>query len=310
MPTQVLSRAQSSVHETITKKIIDAIEAGVGKARMPWHSPGRPIGIPINATTYAHYRGVNILLLWMAAMAKSYPTGEWASYKQWQERDAQVRKGEQGTLIIFYKQIEVTPLEDADPEYHAEYRYFAKASWVFNAAQIDGYEPVDADELLGKFDKHEAAEGFVGLSGAKVEHGFAQACYRRDRDLIEMPQPEWFMDSCTSTAAESYYAVLLHELTHWTGAEHRLNREFGNRFGDYAYAMEELVAELGSAFLSAELGISSELRDDHAMYIGSWLEVLRKDNRAIFTAASMAQEAFAYLTAKAEKNERVAASTP
>jgi len=256
----------------------------------------------MNAATYAHYRGVNVLLLWIAAMTEGYTTGDWASYKQWQDIGAQVRKGARGTMIVFYKQIEVTPLEEADPDYRAEYRYYAKSSWVFNADQVEGYRPVDADLIPESFNKHEAAEGFVGATGARIEHGSAHACYQQNQDVIEMPNPEWFVDSETSTAAESYYAVLLHELTHWTGAEHRLNRKFGKRFGDQAYAMEELVAELGSAFLCASLGLSSEPREDHAAYVASWLEVLKRDNRAVFTAASMAQEAFGYLYSRAEKN--------
>src|SRR5262249_16114707 len=152
---------------------------------------------------------------------------------------------------------------------NVQYRYYAKPSWVFNAAQVDGYEPVDPDVVPNRFDKLDVAEAFVAASGAKVEYGFNTACYSRDRDLIGMPKPEWFAGTARSTAAESYYAILLHELTHWTGAEHRLNREYGKRFGDEAYAMEELTAELGAAFLCASLGISSEPREDHAGYIAS-----------------------------------------
>lgn len=300
MSDQVLSRSRFTVFDAITNKIIEAIEAGVGDARMPWHSPGRPIGLPMNATTYAEYRGINILMLWLAAISKEYPTGEWASYKQWKAHDAQVRRGEHGTLIVFYKQVETSPLEETDPDY-VQYRFIARPSWVFNAAQVDGYQPINPAEAMARFNKHEAAEGFVLASGAKVEYGSPMACYRRDRDVIEMPKHEWFMATSASSPKENYYAVLLHELTHWTGAEHRLNREFGKRFGDNAYAIEELTAELGAAFLCASLGISSEPREDHAAYIASWLEVLRKDNHAIFTAASMAHEAFAYLTAKVEK---------
>lgn len=299
MSNQVFSRSRFTVFDAITNKIIEAIEAGVGKARMPWHSPGRPVGIPVNATTYAEYRGINILTLWLSAMSKGYPTGEWATYKQWKDIKAQVRRGERHTLIVFYKQVETSPMEDADPD-HIEYRFVARPSWVFNAAQVDGYQALDPHEALASFDKHEAAEGFVLASRAKVEHGSPIACYRRDRDVIEMPKHEWFMATSASSPAENYYGVLLHELTHWTGAEHRLNREFGKRFGDRAYAMEELIAELGAAFLCASLGISSQPREDHATYIASWLEVLKKDNRAIFTAARMAQEAFSYLVGKVE----------
>ena len=155
----------------------------------------------------------------------------------------------------------------------------------------------------------EQAEAFVAATGAMIEHGFPTACYRRDQDAIEMPKWEWFINSATSTAAESYYAVVLHELTHWTGAEHRLNRAWGKRFGDQAYAREELVAEIGSAFLCAALGISSEPREDHAAYVADWLKILKSDNRAIFTAASAAQEAHEYLMNRAAKNDAAAAES-
>ena len=299
MSQEVFSGSKLTIYDAITNKIVDAIEAGTATCRMPWHSPGRPIGIPVNATTYTEYRGVNVLTLWITAATRGYSTGEWASYKQWQSIDAQVRRGEQGTLIVFYKQIETSPMEDADPD-RIRYRFLARPSWVFNAAQVDGYQPIDPREAMTHFDKHEAAEGLVLASGAKVEHGHSMACYRPGRDVIEMPKQEWFMPTSTSSPAENYYAVLLHELTHWTGAEHRLKRDFGRRFGDTAYAMEELVAELGSAFLCAALGISSEPREDHANYVGSWLEILKRDKRAIFKAASMAQEAYSYLSAKVE----------
>jgi len=297
MPDQGSSQPKRSLYEAITKTIVDAIEAGVGTFQMPWHT-GKPIGLPMNATTYAAYRGVNVLSLWIAAFARNFPTGEWASYKQWQSIDAQVRHGEQGTLIIFYKQIEKSALDETDPDQRIERRYYAKPSWVFNAAQCDGYEP-RGPEPSNQLERIEDAEAFVEAIGARIEHGHPMACYRRTADMIEMPKWESFIASTTSTAAESYYGVLLHELTHWTGAEHRLKRDYGKRFGDEAYAREELVAELGSAFLCSWLGITAEPRQDHAAYLGSWLKVLKSDSRAIFTAASAAQEAHDYLIQRA-----------
>lgn len=301
MATDVPSKSRFSVYDAVTNKIVAAIEKGAGTCKMPWHID-KPIGIPTNATTYSAYRGINVLSLWIAALAKAYPTGEWATYKQWKDVDAQVRRGEQGTLIVFYKQIETTAMEDADPDQEIRYRYYARPSWVFNAAQCDGYEPRQA-ELTNTSDRYETVDAFVAALGAKVEHGFPMACYARDRDTIEMPYWERFLASETGTAAANYYAVLLHELTHWSGAEHRLDRVFGKRFGDEAYAMEELVAEIGSAFLCAWLGISSEPRADHAAYIADWLKVLKSDPRAIFTAAGAAQEAHEYLIHRATKDQ-------
>jgi len=307
MSTVVQAKAGSGLYQMVTDKIVAAIEAGVNTFTMPWHASGRSVAIPTNATTYANYRGINVLALWIAALAKHYPTGEWASYKQWQSIDAQVRHGEQGTVIVFYKQIEKSALDETDPDQRIVRRYYAKPSWVFNAAQCDGYERREP-EHSNTLERINVAEAFVEAIGARIEHGHSMACYRRASDVIEMPKWDWFIASPTSTAAESYYAVLLHELTHWTGAEHRLNRAYGKRFGDEAYAMEELVAEIGSAFLCSWLGITLEPREDHAAYLGSWLKVLKRDSRAIFTAASAAQEAHEYLIQRATKNDAPVAS--
>jgi len=301
MSTPVRAKPGPDLYQTVTDKIVAAIEAGANTFAMPWRAAGKPIAIPSNATTYAAYRGVNVLSLWIAALVKNYPTGEWASYKQWQSIDAQVRQGEQGTLIVFYKQIEKSALDETDPDQSIVRRYYAKPSWVFNAAQCDGYEQREP-EHTNTLERIEVAEAFVESIGAKIEHGHPMACYRRTSDVIEMPRWDWFIASATSTAAEGYYAVLLHELTHWTGAEHRLNRDYGKRFGDEGYAMEELVAEIGSAFLCAWLGIVPEPRPDHAGYVASWLKVLKNDSKAIFAAASAAQEAHEYLIGRAEMN--------
>ena len=307
--SEVLSRSRFSIYDAVTKKIVDAIELGVGTYKMPWHSPGKPVGLPTNAATYAEYRGVNVLSLWIAALSRGYPSGEWATYKQWRDLGAQVRKGEQGTLIVFYKQLELSALDEQDPEQRVARRYFVKPSWVFNIAQCDGYTPAEVPNPTDGAERCELADAFVTATGALVEHGYNMACYAPRRDAIQMPNWEWFLASATSTAAENYYAVLLHELTHWTGAVHRLNRTVGKRFGDDAYAVEELVAEIGSAFLCAALGISPQPREDHAAYIGAWLKIMKADNRAIFTAATLAQEAYDYLTARVTRNETPAATT-
>ena len=296
----VLSRL--NVYEAVTEKIVAAIEEGPGTYKTPWLSNnGIALALPTNAATHAEYRGVNIVALWAEGLARGYATGQWASYKQWQSLGAQVRKNERGALIVFYKRAEITPSEPEDDNRGTDLRFYARASWVFNAAQVDGYvpplpQPRHEIECVGE------AQGFVEAVGATVSHGHALACYRRKADLIEMPHSECFIGSGTSSPTESYYATLLHELTHWSGAPHRLNREFGKRFGDDAYAMEELVAELGSAFMCAAFGIATEPRPDHAAYVASWLKVLSRDNRAIFAAASKAQEAFEHLAYLATQN--------
>lgn len=286
--------SKTSLYLTVTQKIVAMIETGTGNYKAPWHVPDGMATHPINAATHAEYRGINILSLWIDALANGYPTQFWASYRQWQQIGAQVRKGERGALVVFYKRIEAGPAETEDHERQGKLRFVARASWVFNAAQVDGYEP-DKREAVSAFTRIGEVEAFVAALRATIHHGFAVAKYRHDTDSIEMPKPEWFVATPAGTAGEAYYAVLLHELVHWTGAPHRLGRTFGKRFGDQAYAFEELVAELGAAFLCAAFGISTEPRADHAAYVAHWLDVLGRDPKAIFTAASKAQEAFEHL---------------
>jgi antirestriction protein ArdC len=287
------------LYRSITDKIIAAVEAGTVGSKRPWHAPA--LLAPSNANTSAFYRGINVLTLWIEAMDRGYPTSQWASYRQWQELGAQVRKGERGALIVFYKRIEEESFEIDD---HTEnrLRFVARASYVFNEAQVDGFETA-LPELPDAVQPHQQAEAFIGAVGARIEHGFREARYRRDLDNIEMPLRSWFTGTGTQSPLESYYGVLLHELTHWTGAPHRLGRDMGKRFGDDAYAMEELVAELGAAFACSALGIVSEPRPDHAAYVSSWLNVLKRDPKAIFTAASKAQEAFEHLAYLATRTD-------
>jgi antirestriction protein ArdC len=288
------------VYEAVTKKIVAAIEEGAGTYRTPWSVPDAPLALPTNASTLAEYRGVNVLALWAERLGRGFGSPFWATYKQWSGLGAQVRKGERGSLIIFYKRAEIAPTEPGDDQASTDLRFFARASWVFNAAQVDGYAAPEQDDR-GEVERVREVEAFIEALKAEVRHGFSMARYHRKLDLIEMPSPDAFTGSPTSSPTESYYATLLHELIHWSGAAHRLNRDFGRRFGDEAYAMEELVAELGAAFMCAGFGIASEPRPDHAAYVASWLKVLGQDNRAIFTAASKAQEAFDHLAYLATK---------
>ncbi len=226
-------------------------------------------------------------------MLKRYISGYWASYRQWQTLGAQVRKGERGSLIVFYKKLEQNQFaldgEDADHP-----RYVARASYVFNSEQVDGWQ-LPLPKPWSDVAINEQVAAFVEATGADVRHGTHAARYRRDLDCIELPSPELFIGTTTSSPTESYHAVLCHELIHWVGAPHRLNREFGKRFGDRAYAFEEIIAELGAAFLCSAFRIVNEPRLDHAAYVSSWLEILDRDKKAIFTAASKAQEAVEYL---------------
>jgi antirestriction protein ArdC len=172
---------------------------------------------------------------------------------------------------------------------------FARASWVFNADQADRWTPPATSER-NVVEAIDQAEAFTAATGADVRHGGDGAYYRRSDDHVQMPDRERFTGSATSTPTETYYATLLHELTHWMGHEGRLDRDLSGRFGNEAYAMEELVAGLGAAFLCADLLITNAPRLDHAACIANWLEVLKRDKRAIFTAARKAAQATDYLT--------------
>jgi antirestriction protein ArdC len=292
MSNKVLSQ-QLSPYDAITGQIIAAIEAGAGTCVMPWHGGMVPMTLPKNAATEMPYHGTNVVALWAQAASKHFLSGYWASYQQWRQLGAQVRKGERGSLIIFYKKLEPAEAGDEGKSENTQ-RFVLKTSHVFNAAQVEGWEhPVS--KRPSQVETNAQVEAFVRASKADVRLGFSRAYYARHGDYIAMPGPAQFIGTPTSSPTESYYAVLLHELTHWTGAEHRIDRVFGKRFGDYEYACEELVAELGAAFLCSAFGIVNQPRPDHAAYIAHWLEILGKDNRAIFKAASMAQEAVEYL---------------
>jgi antirestriction protein ArdC len=283
---------RSDVYEAITNRVIAAIEEGAGEWQMPWHRSG--VRRPLNAHTKKPYRGVNVVALWAAADAHGYGSGIWATYKQWRELEAQVRKGERASLIVFWKELEREVEDEETGERQRKKTLFARASWVFNADQVDGWAPPAAPGR-NLVEAIEQAEAFTAAAGADVRYGGDRAYYRRSDDHVQMPERERFTGSATSTPTETYYATLLHELTHWTGHESRLDRDLSGRFGNEAYAMEELVAELGAAFLCADLSITNTPRPDHAAYIANWLEVLKRDKRAIFTAARKAAQATDYL---------------
>lgn len=262
---------------------------------MPWHTSGRDSFSPINAQSRKAYRGINTLCLWAAAQSKGYSSGEWATYQQWQDKGAQVQKGEKATTVVFWKFANSQSETDDDESRTGSHLLFTRGYSVFNAAQVSGYTPKGEPELPA-MERIEAADAFFKAVGADVRHGGNRAYYTTSDDHIQMPEDRRF------DAPLSYYSTLAHEHTHWTGAGSRLKREFGKRFGDMAYATEELVAELGAAFTLAHLGLSSEPREDHAQYIESWLKVLKGDKRAIFTAASKAQAAADFMAARQAKS--------
>jgi antirestriction protein ArdC len=281
------------LHADITAKIIAAINANPGEPQMPWRRSGKPLWMPENALTKNRYNGINVVALWVAAETRGLASPVWATYKQYQDLDAQVRKGAKGEMVVFYKDYEVEP--EPSNETDDGKRRVARASYVFNAADVEGYTPPDPPERLGPIERVAAADRFVTATGARIEHGGERAYYRPSTDHIQMPDEGLFCGTDTMSRDEGYYAVLLHELTHWTAPERRCNRDLSKRFLKAEVAAEELVAEIGAAMLCAELGVTQDTRPDHAQYIHHWMNLLKNDPRAIFTAAAKASEAVAFL---------------
>jgi antirestriction protein ArdC len=287
---------RTDIYQKITDRIVADLERGVRPWLKPWNAgngegrimrPLRANGIP--------YQGINVLMLWSEAIEKEYTAPIWMTFKQALELKANVRKGEHGSLVVYADKI-IRAETDSETGVEAERAIpFMKGYTVFNVEQIEGLpehyytRPAPRTAAVPRVQR---ADDFFRACGANIVHGGSRACYVPSTDNVHMPCIDFFRDS------ESYYATLAHEVTHWTRHESRLNRDFGRkRFGDEGYAMEELVAELGSAFLSADLELTPEAREDHAAYIGSWIKVLKNDKRAIFTAAGHAQRAADFLNA-------------
>ncbi len=284
---------RSDIYSRVTNKIIADLEKGVRPWLKPWnaeHAAGR-ITRPLRGTGEP-YKGVNVLMLWCEAELKGYSCPIWLTYRQAQELGGQVRRGETGSQVVYADRMKRTQENDQGEIFDCEIP-FMKTYTVFNCEQIDSLPAnfyASSTPPLLDLARIDDVERFIAGSGACINHGGNRAYYSITEDRIQLPPFVSFVN------AESYYATALHELTHWTRHEERLNRDFGRkRWGDHGYAAEELVAELGAAFLCADLGVSAEVRDDHGAYVASWLEVLKNDNRAIFTAAAHAQRAADFL---------------
>jgi antirestriction protein ArdC len=272
--------------EHITATIVAAIEAGeTGKGwKMPWHKNGWEF--PVNAVTNKEYRGINVLMLSIAASVKGYPTAHWATFKQWESLGARVKRGEKSTLGMYYER---KTKENAETGEESSYM-FAKGFHVFNAAQIDGWTP-PVRESSSEIERHAAADALIAATSAEIKYGSDRACYIPAADIINLPAAGQFKTQ------DAMYSTAFHEIGHWTGAKHRLDRNLSTRFGDDAYAFEELVADLCAAFVCADLGVHSELPQDHVKYVASWAARLKSDKRAIYKAASLAQAARDYIKA-------------
>jgi antirestriction protein ArdC len=275
--------------ETITAAIVARLEAGTRPWVQPW--TGASVSRPLRACG-TPYQGINVLWLWMAAEAAGHSSPYWMTYRQSQLLRAQVRKGERGTVAIFYRAYRAENADERDEDSGPRSRRVLKSFTVFNACQIDGLPDRFFPEprpLPPRTERDRLLEAFFEAVPATVRHRGAEAFYSPVLDQIMMPEPGLFRD------LDHYRATLAHELSHWTGHDSRLARQMSGRFGSEAYAMEELVAELSSAILGAELGLPVEHLDHHASYLASWLKVLKADNRAILTVAAKAEEAASLL---------------
>lgn len=285
----------ATIAQEVTARILDQLRAGVCPWKQPWTGGGSRL-MPRNAITGRGYSGVNVLLLWIRAQEGGYAGSQWLTFKQALDAGGHVRKGEKGVRVVFVSTFE------KETQDGPERVPFLKAFTVFNVAQCDGLSlTVDAPRVPMHQDARDAdAEAFLVSTGAVIRHGEGRAYYRPATDSIMLPDFETF------TTAGAYYATALHELGHWTGAPQRLDRQLGKKFGDDAYAAEELIAELTSAFCLAELAIDHAPGAD-AAYIAHWVKFLTDHQTAILTASSQASKALHYLRDLAARDMTAAA---
>lgn len=295
-------KPKTDLYTEVTVKIVKELEAG----RFPWAQPWANIGeaatiaagLPRNAATGAAYSGINILLLWGAAIESGFSSQVWLTFKQALSLGGAVRRGERGSMVVYADKF--IPKEEQERVSReggaANVVPFLKRYTVFNAAQCEGLPDGIAQGAtpLPECESIDRAEALIKAIGADFRIGGDRASYVPSDDFIRVPPQPAFFEQI------NYYRTCFHELGHWTGHASRLNREFKGRYGSHAYAREELVAELASAFICASLSIAPTVR--HADYLGSWLEVLKEDNRAIFTAASLASKAADFILAFAPES--------
>ncbi|MDT3680816.1 MAG: zincin-like metallopeptidase domain-containing protein [Burkholderiaceae bacterium] len=277
------------LYESVTQRIVDALAAGTPPWIRPWTTDDAD-PYPANLATGRAYRGINVLLLNLQAAACGYPVNRWMTYRQALALGAHVRRGETGTPVVLFKMKAVrTEGEPSDGEKASRVVPLLRMFTVFNMAQIERLPEhlLPNEPPRPEWAPHAAAEQVLNSADVIIEHGGSRAYYAPTEDRIQMPPRSAFAE------ADAYYGTLLHELTHWTGHPSRCNRPLQPRQAIEAYAFEELVAEMGAAFLCAHCGLPGRL--EHASYIDSWLRALRQDKRLIFTAASKAQAAADYV---------------
>ena len=297
-----MSAKTDAFYEKLTADLIKVMKTSGAHWDKPWQAIFGSLDFPMNAWTKKPYHGGNVMALWFTALAAGYETGVWGTYRQFAGMDGQVRKGEKGTVlvkwVIVYRcdQCHAKSDRGCGVKGHTNRRsMFPTVFSVFNVAQQDGYE-LPKPEEMEDVDTDARAEAFIKATGADITfRAQDRAFYQTAADTITLPLRKQFKNS------EGYYGTVLHELTHWTGHEARMDRQNKNPFGSLAYAAEELVAEFGGVFLAAHLGVRTSGHQDSAKYLKNWLEVLQDDSGKLFKAASRAQKSTDYLIAEAEE---------
>ena len=282
------------IRTEITDAIIRMIEQGAANGEKSLWDNATKFGLPVNHKTRRAYTGVNVALLWCAAAERGVECNEWLTFKQAQELGANVKKGAKGVMGIFFKMLPKkgeAAVTDSGESGEDGFIPMMKPFWLFNVADIEGLPEIATERPA--FEPIAEADRILEASGARITWEGTRAFYRPSSDEIHMPTRDRF------TKPVNAYAVALHELTHWTGHKSRLDRDFSGKFGTDAYAFEELVAELGSAFVVAHLGLEGARIENHASYVESWLKVLRSDKSAIFTASRHANAAYQFIMEKA-----------
>lgn len=289
------------IHRDVTDKILAAIEADPGEFKMPWRRSGRGLTLPRNFITQSTYSGINIFGLSAAAILRGFEHNLWGSYKQWEAAGAQVRRGAKAETVVFYKNFETEP-DPNEPEDDGK-RRVARASHVFNIAEVEGVVPPPAAKPGPLIERLAAVDRYVANTKVPVKTGGDRAFYRHSIDTVHMPEEGLFTGSDTMSRQESYYATLVHEICHASGHKSRLNRPLPKAFGDSVYIEEELLVELAAAILCAELQVTQDTRPDHAQYIHHWHQLLKSDSKAIFRAAARASEAVNFLNRLQPENQ-------
>ncbi len=302
------SDQSTSVFAKVTKVFIDALKTGAPPWRKPWSECSSTSGFPVNAGTERRYSGINVTILWAAAITHSYEYDRWLSFRQAKKLGGKIRKGEKGTIAVLFKNIDVSQPSSTEKEREnnveppRNYR-IARAYTLFNVEQciglpkevVRGRDPFQVQ--VHHWQPHHSADDLIKYCGAKIRHAGSTATYFPNSDVICMP-PKGAFDS-----SAGYYSTLLHELTHWTGHKTRLNRTGivePYPFRSEGYALEELIAEIGSAFLCADFQILGEMR--HESYVLDWVRILENDSKAIFSSSALAWKARNYLIGKFPTN--------